>query len=119
MVMKQSTSARALQERGIRPAQRTRCQRRSSVAAAELHAYTTIFMVKMGGKPTEVIASVVHCRFSRMFYVSLSPTSNPSERRRMTQSLCAQARSLLAGLLSRVWAFARALRTFHDRSGQA
>jgi hypothetical protein len=41
------------------------------------------------------------------------------DRRLTTRTFCAQANLLLAGILSRVGAFTQALRTLHDRTGQA
>lgn len=67
--VKYSTLTRMLRELGIGPAGKQRCDRVPDEPGAEMQHDTSPYTVKLGGRPTRVIASMMYLRYSKRRYL--------------------------------------------------
>jgi len=66
-----STLTRMLQKLGLGRNKPTRCDRRPDEPGAEMQHDTTIYQVKLAGKRTKVIASLIYLRYSKRKYLKM------------------------------------------------
>ncbi|MFV2069482.1 MAG: hypothetical protein ACC645_21160 [Pirellulales bacterium] len=71
-----STLTRLLRELGLSRQQPVRCDRVPDEPGAEMQHDTTIYQVKLAGKRTKLIASVIYLRYSKRRYLKLYRTFN-------------------------------------------
>ena len=74
--VKYSTLTRMLRELGLGRAQKTRCDRVPDEPGAEMQHDTTVYTVKLDGKRTRVIASLMYLRYSKRRYLRFYRTFN-------------------------------------------
>jgi transposase len=63
------TLTRRLRELGISAPAKSRCAQVPDEPGAEMQHDTTIYTIKLGGKPTRVVASLLYLRFSKRRYL--------------------------------------------------
>ena len=71
-----STLTRMLRALGIGRAQKTRCERVPDEPGAEMQHDTTVYQVKLAGKRTKLIASLIYLRYSKRRYLKFYRTFN-------------------------------------------
>lgn len=69
VVVSYPTLTRLLRELGLSKPQHTRCDRVPDEPGAEMQHDTTIYQVKLSGRPTKVIASLLYLRYSKRRYL--------------------------------------------------
>ena len=71
-----STLSRMLRNLGLRQAQAVRCDRVPDEPGAEMQHDTTVYQVKLAGRPTKLIASLLYLRYSKRRYLKFYRTFN-------------------------------------------
>ena len=64
-----STLTRLLRDYRISKPQKERCEKVPDEPGAEMHQDTTTYTIKMGGKSTKVVASIIYMRYSKVKYL--------------------------------------------------